>query len=115
MSSRILQEHFQPITHGMYGGLLTYAQKVRDGAHILKIVKMMGDTNVKTVEKHYFNFDAEMMADMIEGWEAPTAAALTQPLDRSKTRPSSPTGGRRRRARRRHLKPRRHRAEYKTA
>lgn len=57
------------------------AQQARDGAHIIKIVKMMGDTNVKTVEKHYFNFDDEMMADMIEGWEAPTLESLAQPLD----------------------------------
>jgi integrase len=57
------------------------AQQARDGAHIIKIVKMMGDTNVKTVEKHYFNFDDEMMADMIEGWEVPTLESLAQPLD----------------------------------
>jgi len=63
------------------------AQKARDGAHIIKIVEMMGDTNVKTVEKHYFNFDDEMMADMIEGWEAPTVDALTQPLDQLEDSP----------------------------
>jgi hypothetical protein len=48
---------------------------------------MTGDTNVKTVEKHYFNFDDEMMTDMIEGWEAPTVDALTQPLDRLEDSP----------------------------
>lgn len=39
------------------------------------------DISVKTVEKHYFNFDDEMMAEMIEGWKAPPVDALTQPLD----------------------------------
>jgi integrase len=36
------------------------------------IAKMMGDTNVQTVMRHYFNLDIEFMAEMIEGWTVPT-------------------------------------------
>jgi integrase len=35
------------------------------------IVKMMGDTNVETVMRHYFNLDMEFMTEMINGWEVP--------------------------------------------
>jgi integrase len=36
------------------------------------IAKMMGDTNVQTVMRHYFNLDIEFMAEMVEGWTVPT-------------------------------------------
>jgi integrase len=35
------------------------------------IVKMMGDTNVQTVMRHYFNLDLAFMAEMVSGWEVP--------------------------------------------
>jgi integrase len=37
------------------------------------IVKMMGDTNVETVMRHYFNLDVEFMAEMVSGWTIPRA------------------------------------------
>jgi integrase len=36
------------------------------------IAKLMGDTNVQTVMRHYFNLDIEFMAEMIAGWTIPT-------------------------------------------
>ncbi len=35
---------------------------------------MMGDTNIRTVMKHYFSLDEEFKAKMVEGWELPSAA-----------------------------------------
>jgi hypothetical protein len=32
---------------------------------------MMGDTNVETVMRHYFNLDVESMAEMVTGWSVP--------------------------------------------
>lgn len=32
---------------------------------------MMGDTNVQTVMRHYFNLDIRFMAEMIDGWSVP--------------------------------------------
>lgn len=40
------------------------------------VVKMMGDTNIQTVMRHYFNLDLEFMAEMVEGWTVP---ALDRP------------------------------------
>ena len=36
------------------------------------IVKMMGDTNVQTLMRHYFNLDLEFMAEMISDWTIPS-------------------------------------------
>lgn len=36
------------------------------------IAKMMGDMNVETVMRHYFNLDIEFMAEMIAGRSVPT-------------------------------------------
>lgn len=38
------------------------------------IAKMMGDTNVQTVMRHYFNLDLEFMAEMVTGWSVPAIA-----------------------------------------
>lgn len=32
---------------------------------------MMGDTNVETVMRHYFNLDVEFMTEMVSGWVVP--------------------------------------------
>lgn len=37
------------------------------------IVKMMGDTNVETVMRHYFNLDIEFMVEMVVGWSIPSS------------------------------------------
>lgn len=35
------------------------------------IVKMMGDVNIKTVMRHYFNLDYGFMEEMVAGWRLP--------------------------------------------
>jgi integrase len=52
-------------------GATDMASKARDGSDILDVVYMMGDTNIRTVEKHYFNFRRTRTAAMITGWELP--------------------------------------------
>jgi len=48
-------------------------------AVVASLVNMMGDTNVETVRRHYFNFEYEDEEDLLDGWELPvydpTAAA----------------------------------------
>jgi len=51
------------------------AERARDARALMLVVNMMGDTNVETVRRHYFNFDHEVMAGMIEGWEIPDVAS----------------------------------------
>lgn len=48
---------------------------------LMLVVNMMGDTNVETVRRHYFNFDHEVMAGMIEGWRAPEIAPSNESAD----------------------------------
>ncbi len=52
-------------------GATDMASKARDGSDILDVVYMMGDTNIRTVEKHYFNFRRTRTAAMITGWDLP--------------------------------------------
>ncbi|HEU4889244.1 MAG TPA: hypothetical protein VFV49_15260 [Thermoanaerobaculia bacterium] len=45
-------------------------------------MKMMGDTSVETVNKHYFNIELDLMQEMVLGWErpdvpVPSSASLT--------------------------------------
>ena len=47
------------------------AQRGRDPKHLLVVVKMMGDTCVETVNRHYFNLDDEVMQELVTGWEIP--------------------------------------------
>jgi hypothetical protein len=35
------------------------------------VVRMMGDTSVATVNRHYFNFDEDTLREIIEGWAIP--------------------------------------------
>jgi integrase len=49
------------------------------------VAKMMGDTNVQTVMRHYFNLDIEFMTEMIAGWTVPQ---LVQREDDSELRPN---------------------------
>jgi hypothetical protein len=37
----------------------------------MRVVNMMGDTNVETVRRHYFNFQYEEDEQMIDGWQLP--------------------------------------------
>jgi len=47
------------------------AAKSRDGRHLMGVVRMMGDTSLATVNKHYFNLDDETLQAIVEDWEAP--------------------------------------------
>ncbi|HKO59296.1 MAG TPA: hypothetical protein VJ276_25745 [Thermoanaerobaculia bacterium] len=44
------------------------AAKSRDGKHLMGVVRMMGDTSLATVNKHYFNLDDETLQAVVEGW-----------------------------------------------
>jgi hypothetical protein len=35
------------------------------------VVRMMGDTLLATVNRHYFNLDDETLQTIVEGWQAP--------------------------------------------
>lgn len=47
------------------------AARARDARHLLGVVRMMGDTSVATVNRHYFNFDEDTLREIIEGWAIP--------------------------------------------
>jgi len=44
------------------------AQRGRAARHLLAVVKMMGDTSVATVNRHYFNLEDDVMQEIIDGW-----------------------------------------------
>ncbi len=46
-------------------------QRGRDPRPLLAVVKMMGDTSVATVNRHYFNLDDDIMQEIIDGWAVP--------------------------------------------
>ena len=45
------------------------AERARNARALMLVVNMMGE-NVETVRRHYFNFDHEVMARMIEDWSS---------------------------------------------
>ncbi len=47
------------------------AQRGKTPAHLLAVVKMMGDTSVATVNRHYFNVEPELMQELVLGWKRP--------------------------------------------
>ena len=47
------------------------AARSRDAHHLLGVVRMMGDTSLATVNRHYFNFDDETLQEIIKGWVVP--------------------------------------------
>lgn len=47
------------------------AQRGKTPAHLIAVVKMMGDTSVETVNKHHFNIELDLMQEMVLGWERP--------------------------------------------
>ena len=56
------------------------AARSRDAAHLLGVVRMMGDTSLATVNRHYFNLDDEAMEEIIDGWEIPDAEVFAADL-----------------------------------
>jgi hypothetical protein len=83
--------HRNPATNGPYvdirkqwGDFFTFRHTgathmaERNGADLMKVVNMMGDTNVETVRRHYFNFDEAAMMTMVEGWTLPPAIDLSK-------------------------------------
>ena len=53
-----------------YTGASHIAQRGRDTRHLLAVVKMMGDTSVATVNRHYFNLE-DLMQEIIDRWAVP--------------------------------------------
>jgi hypothetical protein len=47
------------------------ASRGRAARHLLGVVKMMGDTSVAIVNRHYFNLEDDVMQEIIEGWALP--------------------------------------------
>jgi integrase len=47
------------------------AQRGKTPAHLLAVVKMMGDTSVQTVNRHYFDIEPEVMQELVLGWKRP--------------------------------------------
>ena len=52
-------------------GASDIARRGRTATHLLAVVKMMGDTSLATVNRHYFNIELEMMQELVLGWERP--------------------------------------------
>ena len=61
-------------------GASDVAQRGRDASHLLRVVRMMGDTSLATVNRHYFNLDDEAMEEIIDGWEIPDAEVFAADL-----------------------------------
>ena len=61
-------------------GASDVARRGRDASHLLRVVRMMGDTSLATVNRHYFNLDDEAMEEIIEGWEIPDAEVFAADL-----------------------------------
>lgn len=53
------------------------AERARDASHLLSVVKMMGDTSIATVNRHYFNIDDLMLEEIVDGWVVPELATFT--------------------------------------
>jgi hypothetical protein len=54
-----------------HSGASHIAARSRDVKHLMGVVRMMGDTSLTTVNKHYFNIDDEILQEIIEGWSVP--------------------------------------------
>lgn len=54
------------------------AERATDRQELMRVVNMMGDTNVETVRRHYFNFQDEEDEQLIDGWELPELDAEDQ-------------------------------------
>ncbi|MEO8381778.1 MAG: hypothetical protein ABI779_19105 [Acidobacteriota bacterium] len=52
-------------------GASDIAQRGREPRHLLAVVRMMGDTSVATVNRHYFNLEDDVMQEIIDGWAVP--------------------------------------------
>lgn len=53
------------------------AARGREPRHLMSVVKMMGDTSLATVNRHYFNIDDEMLEEIVDGWAVPELPAFT--------------------------------------
>jgi hypothetical protein len=47
------------------------ATRSRDGAHLLGVVRMMGDTSLATVNRHYFTLYDEPLQVIVRDWQTP--------------------------------------------
>jgi hypothetical protein len=67
---------------GSTSGSRTGTSGSKTPAHLLAVIKMMDDTSVATVNKHYFNIELDLMQEMVLAWErpdvpVPSSASLT--------------------------------------
>lgn len=65
-------------------GATNIAQMASNREELMRVVNMMGDTNVETVRRHYFNFTYDEDDQIIDRWELPkklppAVAQLVQP------------------------------------
>jgi integrase len=65
-------------------GATNIAQMASNREELMRVVNMMGDTNVETVRRHYFNFTYDEDDQVIDRWELPkklpsALAQLVQP------------------------------------
>ena len=65
------------------------AQRGRDPRHLLAVVKMMGDTSVATVNRHYFNLEDDLMQEIIDGWAVPDVEVFAADLEPVCTDPAA--------------------------
>lgn len=54
------------------------ADRAGDASHLLSVVKMMRDTSIATVKRHYFNIaDDMMLEEIVDGWGRAGAGTFT--------------------------------------
>lgn len=59
-----------------HSGASHMAMKGNKPKDLMSVVRMMGDTSLTTVNRHYFNIDDEMLAEIVEGWSVPELPAF---------------------------------------
>jgi integrase len=59
-----------------HSGASHMAMKGNRPRDLMTVVRMMGDTSLTTVNRHYFNIDDEMLEEVVEGWGVPELPAF---------------------------------------
>ena len=71
MLGRELADKKRTFFNFRHTGASHIAQRGKTPAHLLAVVKMIGDTSVATVNRHYFNIEPELMQELMLGWKRP--------------------------------------------
>jgi hypothetical protein len=61
-------------------GASDIAQRGREPRHLLAVVRMMGETSVAAVNRHFFDLEDEVMQEIMEGWAVPDVEVFTPDL-----------------------------------